>query len=240
MPIFTTSSNAQRPKDDYLDVMHKRVEIVRPERRIPTLRRMARALPQPTARSNIVTKREKAPLDSAPNAPIASFKIDPYLDYGRFLTAEGGILIMYKDHDLRWRHTTWRLLAWLTFTGLETDYISNIASLQNLWIKIILLLAAAIANWFIVAMPIELYRKVEIRPDCMIIDGGDVFWARFIEGGFPSCRPDAGGNQIFSGTYGTRFVEYLTIRRFDENDRMPEVMSAHLQEAMRQLWMMPY
>jgi hypothetical protein len=31
-------------------------------------------------------------------------------------------------------------------------------------------------------------------------------------------------------------VEFLTARRFDEFDRMPEVMAAHLQDAMRQLW----
>jgi hypothetical protein len=31
--------------------------------------------------------------------------------------------------------------------------------------------------------------------------------------------------------YGTRFVEYLTVRRFEELGRMPEVIAAHLAPA---------
>ncbi len=130
------------------------------------------------------------------------------------------------------------MLAWASFTGLEANYLFNPAPVQNLWIAVTVLVAAAIVNWLIVAKPVELYRRIEIRPDCMIIDGSDVFWARFIESGLPSCRPDDKKNLIFCGIYGSRFVEFLTIRHFDENDRMPEIMSAHLQEAMRQLWMM--
>ena len=85
-----------------------------------------------------------------------------------------------------------------------------------------------------------LERFFELRPDCMIIDGDEIFWARFMEGGLPSCRPGSDGTQHFCGIYGTRFVEFLTIRRFDDMDRMPEVMSAHLKDAMRQLWMVPH
>lgn len=40
--------------------------------------------------------------------------------------------------------------------------------------------------------------------------------------------------------YGMRLVEYLTVRRFDELDRTPEVIAAHLQDAMRQLWAVPH
>lgn len=218
--------------------MHKRVEIARPERRMPPLQRVVRVLPRPTRQLDSTSRREQAPLESSP-PPSTNFQVDPYLDYGRFLTNEGGVLIIYKDHDLRWRHTIWRLFAWAIFTGLEAYYLFNLASLSQ-WVTIGGLLVAAIVNWLIIMKPVELYRKIEIRPDCMVIDGNDVFWARFIEGGLPSCRPDADGNQIFCGIYGTRYVEYLTIRRFDENDRMPEVMAAHLQDAMRQLWTVPY
>ena len=42
------------------------------------------------------------------------------------------------------------------------------------------------------------------------------------------------------GIYGTRFVEYLTVRRFDKADRAPEVFAAHLQEAIQQLWARPF
>jgi hypothetical protein len=207
-----------------------------------TIRRAtaSKVIHRPVARRNTITLKEQHSPNQVAPAPTTTFQIDPYLDYGRFLTAEGGILIVYKDLDLRWRHTIWRLFVWLVFTGLEAGYFFNYASPQNQWIAIIALLGTAIANWLIVAKPVELYRRIEIRPDCMIIEGNDVFWARYIEGGFPSCRFDAEGNQVFSGIYGTRFVEYLTIRRFDKNDRMPEVMAAHLQDAMQQLWMRQY
>lgn len=70
----------------------------------------------------------------------------------------------------------------------------------------------------------------------MILEGSEVFWTRFMENGWPAFRPDEEGNFVLCGHYGTRFVEFLTARRFDEFDRMPEVMAAHLQDAMRQLW----
>jgi hypothetical protein len=219
--------------------MHKRVGIARPERRMPPLQRVVGVLPRPTTQLDSMTRREQAPFKSSPTSST-NFQIDPYLDYGRFLTTEGGILIIYKDLDLRWRHIIWRLSAWTSFTGAEADYAFKLLPTPNPWLVIAVILTVAIINWLIVTKPVELYRRIEIRPDCMIVEGSDVFWARFIEGGLPSCRPDTKDNQIFCGIYGTRFVEYLTIRRFDENDRMPEVMAAHLQDAMHQLWMRPH
>jgi hypothetical protein len=44
---------------------------------------------------------------------------------------------------------------------------------------------------------------------------------------------------ILCGIYGTRFVEYLTIRSFDEFDRGADVFVAHLRDAMQQLWTRP-
>jgi hypothetical protein len=57
-----------------------------------------------------------------------------------------------------------------------------------------------------------------------------------MEGGYPAFQPDKKENKILCGIYGTRFVEYLTVRRFDEQDRMMEVFAAHLQDAMQQQW----
>jgi hypothetical protein len=70
----------------------------------------------------------------------------------------------------------------------------------------------------------------------MILEGSEVFWLRLMDTGWPEFKKDEEGNLVLSGIYGTRFVEYLTARRFDEQDRMPEVFAAHLQDAMRQLW----
>jgi uncharacterized protein YcgL (UPF0745 family) len=60
-----------------------------------------------------------------------------------------------------------------------------------------------------------------------------------MEGDWPTFAKDAEGNQLLCGIYGTRFVEYLTVRRFDELDRTPEVLASHLQDAIRQLWTTP-
>jgi hypothetical protein len=174
-----------------------------------------------------------------PSSSEAGFRTDPYVDYGRFLTAEGGVLLIYKDLDLRLRHTLWRLFAWTGFTGIEGWFLLRHSPLHTGWINLACLLAFAIVNWLIVRKPVELYRTLEIRPDGLIIEGAAIFWRRCMEAGWPAFRPDAEGNQTLCGIYGTRFVEYLTVRRFDEFDRMPEVLAAHLQEAMLQLWSRP-
>jgi len=180
-----------------------------------------------------------APTPLSVPAPVHDSATDdasPYVDYGRWLTAEGGILILYKDLDTRFRHTLWRLFAWTVSTGWEGWYVLHHSPVHALWINLACLLAVAIINALIVARPVEIYRHVEIRPDCMILDGADVFWSRQMEVGWPGFQPDADGNQVLCGIYGTRWVEYLTVRRFDEHDRMAEVLSNHLQNAMQQLW----
>jgi hypothetical protein len=172
--------------------------------------------------------------------PSLGFQPDPYLDYGRYLTDEGGVLFVYKDLDLRFRQTVWRVFAWTLFTSLETRYLAPYSPLENHWTNIALLLAIAAINFLIVSKSVEVYRRIEIRPDCMIMEGVDVFWARHMDGGAPAFRPDAEGNQALCGIYGTRFIEYLTVRRFDDNDRMTEVLAAHLGEAMQQQWSRPH
>lgn len=166
----------------------------------------------------------------------APFGPDPYLDYGRYLTPEGGVLFIYKDLDLRWRYTIWRVFAWTTATAYEGWYLYHRSPLQSVWINIACFFAIAALNYWIVHKPIEVYRRAEVRPDCMILESTDIFWARMMETGWPTFRPDKDGNQVLCGVYGTRFVEYLTARRFDDNDRMPDVFASHLMDAMRQLW----
>jgi hypothetical protein len=153
-----------------------------------------------------------------------------------FLTAEGGILFIYKDLDLRWRHLLWRIFAWASSTGMEGRYLIHHSPLHAFWINLMGLITIAAVNLLIVMKPVEIYRRLEVRPDCMIVEGEKVFWARFMENGWPTFQRDQEGNQVLCGIYGTRWVEYLTVHRFDELDRMVEVFSAHLKDAMMQLW----
>jgi hypothetical protein len=187
-------------------------------------------------RSNIRIAREGRTRGSV--LPETGFAPDPYVDYGRFLTPEGGILIIYKDIDARWRYTIWRVFAWLSATGGGGWFLLYHSPVHSPWIKLVCFLAIGALNYFIVARPVEIYRRVEIRPDCMILEGADVFWAHMMENGLPAFTRDEDGNLLLVGAYGTRHVEYLTVRRFEDNDRMPEVFAGHLNEAMTRLWAM--
>jgi hypothetical protein len=162
--------------------------------------------------------------------------VDASFDYGRVLTRQGGILITYKDLDVRLRHILGRVLVWTAFTGLEAWLLFGRARLESPWIGAACLFIVAVINFLIVWKLPEVYRTIEIRPDCLILEGSEVFWLEKMQGGWPTFEPDDKGNQILCGIYGTRLVEYLTARRFDDYDRAPEVLAAHIQEAMEQLW----
>jgi hypothetical protein len=213
---------------------------MRPQFRAPPVRRVppaVRKLDRPVLRARPVMLPEDRAPASTPASASGSFSPDAYQDYGRFLTPEGGILIIYKDLDLRWRHTFWRIFAYSAATGGEFWYLlwTHHSPVQSAWLNFFGFVALAVINWIIVAKPVEVYRQVEIRPDCLIVEG-DVFWLSKMECGWPAFQPDDEGNQVLFGIYGSRWVEYLTVRRFDEFDRMPEVFTAHFQEAATQLW----
>lgn len=200
---------------------------------LPGLSREISISARPSVSRNLalLPRVERPEIETAPN---------PYVDYGRYLTAEGSILICYKGIDDRWRHTIWRLLAWSAATFADSYFVFQPENAQHKALSIFCLVVAAIINWLIVRRPVEAYRQVEIRPDCMVIDGTDIFWLHRMESGWPSFRPDGSGKaMVLCGTYGTRFVEYLKVPRFEEEDRTPEVFAAHLHDAINQLWMKP-
>jgi hypothetical protein len=203
---------------------------------------VVRPLPRPVRRVPTIVRREQpvARPRVPPAPPVVEWTgfqaPDPYVDYGRWLTPEGGILIAYKDLDQRLRHTLWRIFAWTVSTGFETWFVLTHSPVQSQWINFGCLLLMGLVNGFIVWKAVEVYRTIEITPDAMILEGSDVFWLRMMENGLPEFKTNEEGHLVLSGIYGTRFVEYLTARRFDEYDRMPEVFAAHLQDAMRQLW----
>lgn len=199
----------------------------RPERSIPMLRRTALPAIVPPAVSRM-----------PPTA--TNFAPGPYVDYSRVLTPEGGVLITYKTTDTRFRYTLRRLFLWSCATGGEAWYLYQHSPVASPWINIALLIAVAIINWKIVKRPVEIYSHVEIRPDGMILDGRDIFWLRNMENGWPSFHRDDNGDQQLSGTYGTRRIDYLTAHSFDPLDQTPQVLAAHIQDAMRQLWTRHY
>ena len=211
--------------------------LARSHERTQTAQRVARniTLSRTIARADVVLPTQPRDLPAPTVSLVSGFQADPYLDYGRFLTPEGGILMIYKDIDERLYHTLWRVLAWTTFTVAEGLWLHDRSPLQSPWGKAACFIAVAVINWLVVRAPVEIYRNIEVRPDCLIIEGREIFWRRFLENGL-RFHPDKKGQQVLSGIYGTRFVEFLSVRRFDEFDRTPEIFSAHLQDAMKRLW----
>lgn len=244
--------------------MRAYVRLARPQRHA----RAAWHVPRAAARSRSAAE---ATVGAERNAPLASLPIslptgtspDPYVDYGRFLTPEGGVLFVYKDFDVRFRHSLWRWCAWTVATGIERWLLLNHSPVESGWINVIALLIVAAINCRIVAKPVEIYRRIEIRPDGVILDGR-AFFSLALMNGLPAFQPNKVArprpgwlgwllraiawiarllgrvgdedSAVLSGIYGTRLVEYLTARRFDDNDRTPDVFAAHVQEAMTQLW----
>ena len=218
--------------------MRPPVQIIRPQRRAHTARRVARPVgkSRSLARSDIAVPDRHRLATALPSLFWAGFQPYPYVDYGRFLTPEGGILFVYKDVDERLLHELKRAVIWALFSLPEGWFLLSHSPLRSMLLNIMLFLAIAVVNLLIVSKPVEVYRSVEIRPDCMIIERAEIFWLRYMEAGWPAFREGSGS---LCGIYGSRFVEYLTVRAFDEFDKAPEVFAAHLQEAMQQLWTIP-
>jgi hypothetical protein len=238
MPKFASHSASLPRQRRYARRMRRYARLDRPQRRPQTARlvRQPAVVSRSIARSEAtVAYLERSPI-ALPAPSQAESQPNPYVDYGVSLTREGGILIAYKDLDLRFRHTLWRIFAWTAFTGPEGWLLLHHSPVHAPWINIACLLAVAIVNGIIVAKPVELYRTIEIRPDCLILEGSEIFWRHKMEAEWPAFRLDAERDLVLCGIYSTRFVEYLTVRRFDELDRAPEVFAAHLQEAIQRLW----
>jgi hypothetical protein len=190
----------------------------------------------PTLANELARTPAPAPTVAAELYPIHGRR-SPFKDYVRMLTPEGGILILYKDQDRSLFLKILRLFAWTMATGVGgwlIFYQSSLSGLQSLLALALLMLSA----WLIVRQPIDVSHSVEIRPDRMIIDDWDVFWAKDIGENWPELRmkDDDPDRMVVGGICGTRYIEYMTANRLDKNDRTPERLAADLEAAIEQLW----
>ena len=162
---------------------------------------------------------------------------DPFNFYVRMLTPQGGILVLYKDQYRSLPLTILRVSAWIAATWIGGWLIfveSSLSVLQCLLAFALLMFV----NGIIVRRRIEVSHSVEIRPDAMIVDGEDVFYAEDIGDNWPELqmKDDDPDRMVICGICGTRFIEYMTANRLDKNDRTPELLAADLQAAIEQLW----
>jgi hypothetical protein len=187
--------------------------------------------------ANELARWERTPATVADEVyPIAGRR-SPFNGYVRMLTPEGGILILYQDQDRGLFLTILRVFAWITATGTGGWLIFFVSSLSTLPSLLTFALLMFI-NLLIVCQTVEVSHSVEIRPDAMIVDGEDVFYAQDIGDTWPELqmKDDDPDRMVISGICGVRFIEYMTVNRLDENDRTPEVLAADLKAAMEQLW----
>jgi hypothetical protein len=160
----------------------------------------------------------------------------PFNGYVRMLTPQGGILILYKDQDCSLPLTILRVFAWITATGTGgwlIFFVSTLSTLPSLLIFALLMFI----NLLIVCKTVEVSHSVEIHPDGMIVDGR-FFSADDIGDTWPELqmKDDDPERMVICGICGTRFIEYATANRMDDNDRTPEVLAGDLEMAMEQLW----
>jgi hypothetical protein len=184
--------------------------------------------------ANELTRRE-ATLPAADEAPrLIAGRRSPFNGYVRMLTPEGGILILYQDQKRSVLLTCLRVFASMTAFVLAFWLVFFPGSFSVLkGVALVTLVTGLILYW-----KIKVQHSVEIRPDAMIVDGEDVFYAEDIGDNWPELqmKDDDPDRMVISGICGTRFVEYMTAHRLDKNDRTPEILAADLKAAMEQLW----
>ncbi|MDR3465780.1 MAG: hypothetical protein P4M07_07535 [Xanthobacteraceae bacterium] len=184
-----------------------------------------------------IARREVAPPTAVGEVYPIVVRRGVFKGYDRILTPEGGILILYKDQLRNLFLTILRVLGWIVATWIGGRFIFSMSSLsgQQSFSAVVMLMGM---NWFIASRKIAVSHSVEIRPDAMIIDGEDVFYAEDVGDNWPELqvKDDDPERMVICGICGTRFVEYMTANRLDKNDRTPEVLAADLKAAMEQLW----
>jgi hypothetical protein len=185
------------------------------------------------------------PVGVAAQTPAPDVIPDPYVDYARRYTREGGVVITYKDVDDRlWRRIL-KVLVWLAAVG-GTLWFAWFASPMpmasgQLGPVLFNIIGVAVMAWVyarILGKPVHVYRSVEVRPDRFIIDDAEEFYRDRFELGWPKFKGGKDGMKLV-GTYRSRLVEFLTVPRFDEGDRAPDLFASHLEAAFRQLWSSP-
>ncbi len=202
-----------------------------------SLRRPQTRLAPPTYEARQPLVRDPAfaqrPLKQADPRP------DAFPDYARIYTPEGGIRFIYKDRDERLRVVLAKIALWSIATVTTFWFAYRVHPIHSSFLNYLAALIMAGLYAWIVWGPVEIYRSFEIRPDCFIIEDEDVFWRDGFQMGLPSFTSDAEGNRVFTGTYGTRHVEFFKVVKFDEFDRAPELLAVQISIAFQQLWRSP-
>jgi hypothetical protein len=161
---------------------------------------------------------------------------NPFNGYERSLTARGGLLITYWDQAAGPLLDGLRVLAWTMATGMG-GWLLFFKSPLPLSAAFVLFVFAAAASFCIAMLKIRVSHSIEIHPDGMIVDGR-FFSIDAIGENWPALqmKGERIDRLVLCGICGTRFIEYATANRMDDNDRTPEVLAQDLEMAMEQIW----
>ena len=183
---------------------------------------------------------------------------NPYVDFTRTFTDAGGIRLAFKIRDPQLWRTVLRVLLWILVMAATLWFVVRASPYpliprqcpsmracptglvaMHLGINAV---ALGLMGWlcaWILFFADETLTSIEIRRDCMIVDDADLYWADRMDLGWPQIVRGDEDSFVLRGVYGTREVDYVTLHAFDEKDRAIQVLSAHLQFAMQQLWAQP-
>ena len=162
-----------------------------------------------------------------------------FAKYGRHFTREGGIELRYNDVERTLPIILAKLALWLSASLLTYALGKLWSPIDGFWWNTLAYIVFIVVYGVVFFRDQQVERRIEISPDCMIIDGMDTFWKENMQLGWPGFMPDDAGNFVLCGVYGSRWIEFLTIRRFDQNDRAPELFATHLAAAMQYQWELP-
>lgn len=187
----------------------------------------------PRIENDVIRKWEIGPFEGPPSVNRRS----PLNGYARTLTPEGGVHISYIDQDRSTLLRILRVVAWVAAIGTSGRLLFQIDALSPA-ASAAVFAAVMVVSFLLASRKIIVCHSVEIRPDCVIIDGEDVFFAEDFGDRWPEPHMiDDDPDRIeIGGIYGTRYVELMTANRLDKWDRTPEVLAADLEAALEQLW----
>jgi hypothetical protein len=157
--------------------------------------------------------------------------------YRRSLTARGGFLIEYRD---RVRGGLGSAIGFIAAGSLwfGGGWLILFESSWPIVIRLIVFCVAATLGWVLAFVPVPQSHRLEVHPDGLIVDDTYFFPADEIGDNWPTLQMvnDDPNRMVLVGICGTRFIEYSTLNRMDENDRTPERLIQDLTLAMEQLW----
>lgn len=160
---------------------------------------------------------------------------NPFEDYQREITGSG-VRITYRSRVAHILLDVLRFMTWVLGT-LSAAYMLLFASGFSWPTCFLLFVGIAVLGWWGLFLPLPVTHSIEVRQDGLVVDGRLFFLEGFGDN-WPSLlmQNDDPNRMVLAGLYGSRYVVFAGVHRFDANSRVPELLAQDLDLAMDQLW----